>query len=252
MSSNVFKSTQLILSQPKNILVNQYIEAHKKLNIEIVNSEFAYTEDTAEDVSAQAGQILQETEEMVKELLATARNEAEMIIAEARDQAEQKRTDAFNQGYQDGQRKVEEEAVALRKDARNTIEAAYREKEKIIKSAEEEIITIASAIAKKIVFRELTTEPAIILDIVRDALQKVNNREELNLKVNPENIDIIINEQDELIRSTKGVKNMRVIADPIVPAGGCVIESADGTVDARIERQLAELEQSLMDVTDSD
>jgi flagellar assembly protein FliH len=42
-----------------------------------------------------------------------------------------------------------------------------------------------------------------------------------------------------------------VIGDPALPIGGCVLETAVGTIDAGIESQLNEIERGLTDLLSS-
>ena len=268
MSNKIYKSSQITLSEPKSISnSNDLFLQLEEIESEPENNEIQIEEAVEinlEEVAKQADQILKETEEMVKELMGTARQEAEKIIAEAKLQADKTihdsietsdktKTDAYEQGYKEGFSKgkihAEEETSNLKEEALKIVEDAYQEKEKIINSSEEELVKLASAIAEKIIRRELQADPNIIIDIVKGALQKVNDREKLNLMVNSEDLDSLINVQEELLTSTKGVKKMKIVADSTITPGGCVIETANGTIDARLERQLEEIEQTLMDVS---
>jgi len=215
-------------------------------------------------VKNQAREILQETEQMVKELIQTARQESEKIIANAnteaqkiindgRDKLKQIEEEAFHHGwqggYEEGHKVVEEEYNSKVQEAQNLVEKAHEEKQKIIAGSEDEVVQLAVAVSRKVIGRELATSPEIIVEIVKRAIQKVGDREELTVRVNPENMDSTINAQDEIKQSAKGVRKLKVLADPTIAPGGCVVESSNGTVDARVERQLGEIKQALMEVS---
>lgn len=214
-------------------------------------------------VRQQAGDILRETEEMVKELIETARQEAEKIIrhaneeaariiAEGQVKAKSIEEDAQNHGWQDGyQRGIRiagEEYNSKLEEAKSLVEKAYQDRQEIIAGSEDEIVQLAMAVARKVVGHELAATPDIIVGIVKRAIQKATDREELTVRVNPENLDSAFSAQEEISHSIKGVRKLKFLADPAVAPGGCVVESPNGTVDARIERQLSELEQALMEV----
>jgi len=216
-----------------------------------------------ERVRDQAGEILRETEEMVKDLLATAREEAEKIIKSANEEArrivsggqeklKQIEEDAFKKGWQtgydEGIRVAETEYDNKLQEAVTLVDKAHQERKKIIAGSEDEIVQLAVAVARKIIQRELSSDPEIIVGIVKRAIQKATDREELTIRVNPDNLDSTLNSRDDITQSVKGVRKLKVLADPGVAPGGCVVESPNGTVDARVERQLSEIEQALMEV----
>ncbi len=215
-------------------------------------------------VRDQASEILRETEQMVKELIQTARQEAEKIIKNARDEAhrivtegreslKQIEEEAFRQGWQDGyeegKREAEDEYDAKLKEAAGLVEKAHEERRRIVAGSEDEVVQLAVAVARKIIGREMAANPDIIVDIVKRAIQKTTDREELTVRVNPDNLESALNAQDEITRSVKGIRKMKFLADPTVAPGGCVVETSNGTVDARVERQLSEIEQALTEVS---
>lgn len=223
-----------------------------------------------QSVTKQVEKILRETEEIVEEKLKKAKEEAESIISAAQDnankinleiqekiqEAEKQinlwQQDAFNQGFQDGysegKNQIEFEYQELIKSAKNELAEAQEERKKIINGAEKEIIQLAIAVSEKIIHHEINQNSDYILDIVKAAMSKVNDREELTLKVNPEDIDFIIANQEEIKSSTKGINKMKIQSDNTITQGGCVIETPIGTIDGRIERQVNEIEKAMMDV----
>lgn len=215
-------------------------------------------------IRTEADAILRETEQMVKELLETARGEAEKIINNANEKADnivnegksrlqQIEEEAFQKGWQkgfaEGAEEAKKEHAELLSEARKTLEEAALEREKIIRGAEDEIAQLAVAVARKIIFREMFADPSIVGDVVQEAIRKVTDREEITVKVHPADLDFVLSLQDELTRTIKGIRKLKILADNSVTPGGCVIESPNGTVDARIESQLAEIEQSLLEVS---
>jgi len=207
----------------------------------------------------QAAQILSETEQMVKELLGTARQEAEKIIRNSREEAQalieggreklrEIEEEAYAKGWQEGTKAAREEYEAKLREADVMLEKAQEEKWQVVAGSEEEIVRLAVAVARKVINREMETNPEIVVDMVKRAIQKATDREELTVRVNPDNLDVTINARDDISQQVKGIRKLKVLADPAIAPGGCVVESHNGTVDARIERQMNEIEQALMEV----
>jgi flagellar assembly protein FliH len=214
-------------------------------------------------VRNQADEILCETEQMVKELIETARQESEKIIksaneearriiTEGQDKLKQVEEEAYRKGnkagFEEGTRNAEKENQNKMAEAVKHVERAHEERLKIVAGSEDEIVQLAVAVARKIIDRELLSSPEIIVNIVKRAIGKATDREELTVRVNPDSIDGVISAQDKIVNSAKGIRKLKFLADPNVSQGGCVIESLNGTVDARVERQLSEIEQALTEV----
>lgn len=263
--SRVFKSFSVDIHSPRIIEHDKVAFSSKSHSDDIdVTGESETTSLDVEHLRNQAKEILQETEQMVKELIETARLEAEKIIGSANEEAgkiidegrnrlKQIEEDAFKKGqangYQDAKNKFEDDYRAKVLEAKELVENAIEERDQIIAGSEEEIVQLAIAVARKIIGQDLTVNPDSIVDIVKRAIQKATDREELTVRVNPDNLDDTLNGKDKITQAVKGVRKLKILADKAIAAGGCVVESSNGTVDARVERQLKEIEQALMEVS---
>lgn len=212
----------------------------------------------------EATKILQETGIMVKELLDSARKqveenlqqareEAENIVLEARDEVDALKEHAKEDGYRQGFDKAMQEANAQAEDikaqARKTLEAAREQHDNIINEAEKDIITLVTSVAQKIIGCELTTRPELVGGIVRAAILKATDREELVIRVNPEDLEYVNSLNEELRKDTQGMRSLRIISDSIISRGGCMVETSNGSVDATLERQLSEIREAFMEVS---
>lgn len=214
------------------------------------------------EIAGEAAAILRETEERVRQLMEQARREGEKIINNAREEAarilaeaqgkrEEILAESRRRGYEEGFRAGREEGLATWQERLAEIEKsavkALEEKEKILRAAEAEIVQLAVAVAGRIIRREVTLDSTIVLRIVREALNRVTDREEVVIKVNPEDLDLVLAAQEEIRGGVAGIGKLKIVADAGVSRGGCVIENAGGTVDARLERQLEEIEAALLE-----
>lgn len=215
-----------------------------------------------------AEEILRETEIMVKELLANAKVRAEEILADAKVQAEMELTAAeqakdqihaeahqtgnqsgYQAGYSAGKQAIDEELRQLRLETQQQLEQAKAQKQQIIEDAETEIVELALVIAEKVIRNQAAIDSQMVKSAVQAALGKVADREEVVVKVNPMDLDEVISVQEQLRAQDQGIKRFKVISDPLISQGGCVIETAFGTVDGRIERQLSEIKEALLEVS---
>ncbi len=107
--------------------------------------------------------------------------------------------------------------------------------------AERELLALALAIARKILRRELTVDPNIVLAVVRSCLEELRNAEIYRLRLNPQDLETVA---ASLPRREPPIQ---VVADAALTRGGAIFESSQGQLDARLEAQLQEIECGLAD-----
>ena len=108
--------------------------------------------------------------------------------------------------------------------------------------AEEDLIRLAVAIARRVVRRELTVDPQTIMGLVKAALEQLAAGEAARLRVHPEHEAIV---RGFLADAGRG--SITVAADGALARGSAIFETARGNLDASAETQLAEIERGLTD-----
>jgi flagellar assembly protein FliH len=167
---------------------------------------------------------------------------------EARRLGEEARQIGFEQGKREGVEIGRQEAVALVTEARQIIEQARSERTQLLADTEPEILRLAMAIARKITRERIEHNPECVVDSVAEALRRVRGEEQVTVRVNPRDAAIIAGRRDDLITMSHGMRRWTVAEDEMIEAGGCVVETARGSIDARVDRQLARIERALTEV----
>jgi len=128
----------------------------------------------------------------------------------------------------------------------NILLDSNRRRDTLLENAEPEIVRLAVRVAEKIIGRELITAPETIVSIVKEALKSARRERKFVLHVHPEH-EAVVRERIAQLRSfSDDLQELRVFSDSEMSQGGCLIESEIGVVDARLETQLAVLEQALL------
>jgi len=169
------------------------------------------------------------------------KSKAATVLEEALQKAEEIKEEAFKRGYDEGFNKADEEATKLINTLKAIVSRAMEEKEEIIKGAEPETIKLAVEIAERIINEEIKVNPEVIRNVAKRALRLTVEREQLVIRLNPLDLEVIKKYREELISSVDGVKNMEIVGDQRIKRGGCVIETGAGNVDARVDSQLKQL-----------
>ncbi|MGQ9512516.1 FliH/SctL family protein [Thermodesulfitimonas sp.] len=180
---------------------------------------------------------------------ADAADAAAQIIAEAKEEAarirEQAYREGFEAGFRDGVARGEESARGILEQARAVLAAAEAERTATIDRLEKEIIELAQEMAKRIVAAELKTNQEVVLAIIKEALTLVRDRPQVLVLVHPDDLAICqqARPQFEALLPDKAV--LRILPDPAVERGGCVIDTGEGVVDATLASRWAMLLEEL-------
>lgn len=265
--SKIIKNSSLS-SQPKLIEFPQFQRADEQLVVDdnSFEREKRIREAELKEIKAESEKILKETEQMVLELLEKAQSEAREIIVTAQEEAdvirsqvyeeaklirEQARQDGYEEGLRTAHEEMEEDRRLALEQNQLIIEEARKMKLQILKSAEPDIIRLVMAISKKVIASELKTNPDIIVNVVREAINYLDNPQNIKVYVNPSELDKLLHlgNLDSLNDIGSQAINTEIRGDSRITPGGCVIESENGIVDARIETKIQNIEKGLQEVS---
>ena len=172
-------------------------------------------------------------------LLAAARADADAIRA----RAAADRDEAMRQGHAQGRAEAAAEMAALLAEARAH---AGRLREAATPAA----IALATKMAEQIIGRAVTAAPEVMADIVGAALDACRPRGDwVRVRVHPDDAAAVIARRDALAGRAPPAAALEIVGDDSVGRHGCVIETAVGRVDARLETQLDALERALTEQT---
>jgi flagellar assembly protein FliH len=110
--------------------------------------------------------------------------------------------------------------------------------------AEEDTVKLAIAIARRVLHRELATDPEAILGLVNAAFGKLNAREVHRLRVSPTEAAVIHENRGRLELPV----GLEITSDASFPSGCAVFETSRGDLDASVDTQLAEIGRGLADI----
>jgi len=164
---------------------------------------------------------------------------SEAAFEKAREAA---RREGFEEGLQTGRREAEAAATAqhdtrlveLQTTVRQMV--AYRSEIRI--EVEHEVVDLAFAVARRVLRREVTLDPTAAAGIVRSCMDERSASEVTRILVHPHDVD-------QVQRSVGPDVTVEPSTD--VEPGGALLETTRGTLDARIDSQIDELQSGLAD-----
>ena len=113
-----------------------------------------------------------------------------------------------------------------------------------VRNAEKHVVTLAIAVARRILGREVQTDKEIVIYSVREALKQVADKSSVIIKVNPDDFQNVISHRRELQEMDKNFPELDFMEDEKVSAGGCMIQTRTGMIDGRLDSQLEEIERN--------
>ncbi|MBP8985349.1 MAG: hypothetical protein KBG12_06330 [Syntrophobacterales bacterium] len=158
--------------------------------------------------------------------------------------------EAYARGYSEGLKKgAEEERANLRSAVEvfsRSLEELSRLKAEVMKDCEADILSLAFAVAEKVVHQEVMTNRDVAVSVLKAAIKDVLERDGLRVRLSPADYRHLVEVNPEAVRSIEGLRNAQLEIDEAVEPGGVVIETLYGEVDARVGRQLSELRSALI------
>jgi len=163
--------------------------------------------------------------------------EIEMRIRAAHQQA---RAEGEAAGLQQARQRLEPAFAALN----NILQDLSGARKKIRAEAERDTLKLALAIARRILHREIATDPEALLGLVKSAFDKLNARETQRLRMAPSDAAVIQEYRGKLALPP----GLEIVSDTYLESGSAVFETNRGELDASVDTQLAEVERGLTDV----
>ncbi len=228
-------------------------------------SETDYHDPAREEAEVARKQMLKDAQEFAEEQVRNASLEAEQIVESSKAEAEEwwkerreqdehlveaVKAEAYQLGHQEGVSQAEQEMklkiAAMMDEARAVLTEAYKARDVIIQEAEPFLVELSCDIAEKIVDRQLTVEPQFAMDLIRKNLARKREQGLISLCVSPAQFAFVNAAREELSLAVDSQAELQILPDSTVKDQGCVIRSSFGSIDARIDTQLAEIKKELV------
>ena len=154
--------------------------------------------------------------------------------------------DAFAKGYAQGER-AGAEAAATRGESMvrrlaQTIEELGALRTEMLHKSEKQLVQLAIAIAGRVIQREITLDRELLVAMARVALDRLGDVSAATIRLHPEDFAATTAARHGVL-STEAV---RVVADPVVHRGGCLVESEFGLIDLSVSAQVGEIAHALL------
>lgn len=164
------------------------------------------------------------------------------LVSRAQEEAELIKKSAFEEGYRNGLNKAAEDIENFRENVKCFMNA----KKEVFEYIAPDILEMSVSIAKKIIKKEVETDPQVLINTIIDVLKTtLKNEPKINIRVTPQSASFIKDALPDISYQYGIDAKINVISDPSVEEGGCVFQTNNGIVDASVDTQLEIIKKAL-------
>jgi flagellar assembly protein FliH len=187
------------------------------------------------------------SDEMLSRILEA---ETQKIRDEATITIEQNRQAAYDDGYATGAAEAEQKCLKEFTKSfqiiRKITDTYHHSVEELISREEQEMLRLIIAIARKVVDVEVQLDPDVVLSVLKNSLNLLNDRRSIRIHVHPQDWTAVKNSLAGLNLKVELPRDVEVVSSPSVSPGGCLVDSASGSIDADIDTQFDEIKRKLL------
>ncbi len=165
------------------------------------------------------------------------------------------------EGYRQGFKKAEEEFESRKteleaeyqkkldtaqKQISALLEAIENKKSEILTDFEEDLEGLSIAIARKVVQKELSTDETALRSIIENVLEPYRNQAWVKISISPADAPKLMKADQSIALDLHKISdNIKIVPDPNLNEGGCLVELPDRLIDAGTDTQLNEIKTKL-------
>lgn len=195
-----------------------------------------------EDLATKANVYLETVKTQAQGLLEEARKQADTIRAQAEARGQEAAMAAARKAVQ---AEFERKTATLLPALQQAIHGIQETRQSWLQRWETEAVRLAIAIAERIVRGELSREPQIAQQWMREALALASSGGQVRLLLHPDDYRAFEDKADQFLKQLGEFAPASVAPDPSVSPGGCRVLTSQGEIDARLETQLQRIAEEL-------
>ena len=159
-------------------------------------------------------------------------------VAEAEQIREQARAEGHAEGLATGMRDGAEQVGAAVAALAQALEELHALRAQVAEAVERDAVELALALAAKILAGALQARPELVIEVVQGALRRASDRRQISVVLNPADLETVSAAIGDLRAHASAVELHDLVADQRVPAGGALVRTSEGEIDASVATQL--------------
>jgi len=201
--------------------------------------QFAWPQLEAKTYTSSLQQFLKGLEE---KSLKQVREKAFLIEKEAYEKG-------FAQGEKNGLELGQKRLDTIIQQFRNLFGEIERQRAVLYQAYEREMVQLSLSIGKRILHQEMEGREKVITATLREAFEQVVEKGKVILHLHPMDYQYLLDHSEEAPGILTDLETLKLIKDPAISRGGCLLETPFGEVDATLEAQFDEIASRVWEQT---
>ena len=248
MYNKVFKNYQVNVGIPYQVRIPVNIQTNRPF----INFDEGDALQSEELLLKNPEYVLKKAGEEAQLIISEAELEASRLLSAAEKEANQNKENieskARQAGYEEGYISGKKQYEDLIQEAEFIKEHAKTEYSEVLSSIESDAVDVILNIARKVISTELNVNKENIFHMVKQAFEKCEIKENINLRVSIDDYDFLIQNQDRLKEKIEGIDELKIKNDPALKVGSCIMETSFGSIDASAQTKFRKIEEAFMEV----
>lgn len=169
--------------------------------------------------------------------------QSEVMISQ---RIEESQRQAYEEGFESGEKagftEGTEKASVLIDRLSQIIEEVTEFKKGLVKDVQEQVVNLAIAIARQVIAEEINTRPEIIVNVVKEALNKLQRQGTIKIRINPALHELFIRKKPEL---SELHEDIAFDVSSNIPLTGPLVTSQTEEVVTDIEEMISNVTEGL-------
>jgi flagellar biosynthesis/type III secretory pathway protein FliH len=155
----------------------------------------------------------------------------------------------YRRGLAEGEQRAAAQLAAARRQEQTLVAAVVERLEgswrQLQHQAEEDVASLAFAIAQKVLREAVEERPELVTAQVRAALEHVQEKGLVRVCVHPLDLPLLEAARPALCNGLDATLSIKLEADPAIQRGGCLIHTPSRLIDAQLDQQLLRIGEAI-------
>lgn len=158
------------------------------------------------------------------------------------------REQGHEEGLASGQQEAEREGRRAIQSLEQTLASVNDSLPQLLEKYEDKIIKLIEKICNKVIQATVEVDDEVVKPIIMDTLRALVEPEEIELTVSEQDYEYIEMVKDDFFEGIDTLEHISVKSDPLLPRGGCKVQTRTATVQTDPESRLAAVFEAIRQV----
>lgn len=196
-----------------------------------------------EDGIKEKNNIIQTAHKEYENIINTANEKAKMELDKYKQEGYQK---GYEEGFEEGKQKSVDEYKSEINEAVNIKNSVIEWKKNQIDKLEKDIIDLVINSVDKIIKVKLEENDEIILNLVKEALNKLTFTEKLVIRVSAYDFEKVNSSRDKILAKAGYIDDIQIKVDKSLEKGDLIVDTNSGTVNPSIKNQFEIIKEEFL------